>query len=68
VMWLAEQDLVCGGCGHRVDESMDPENEDRYTAKAVVCHACRARDRANQEAMEDPESLSGRYWTTELRR
>jgi hypothetical protein len=38
--WQAELDLLCSGCGHPKDESMDPANEGSYEASARRCHAC----------------------------
>ena len=60
--WQAEQALRCAGCGHPLDETMSPEAEGAWRARALRCHACAARARAldNHEG-----STEGLYWTVE---
>ena len=36
---------ACVGCGQDRRESTNPDNEYRWRAEAVRCHACAARDR-----------------------
>lgn len=46
---LAWQELdadKCGGCGQPRGESFDPANQDQYDVRALVCHACYAREQA----------------------
>lgn len=57
--WQAEADLICGGCGHPIDESMDPDNEDAYVAHVNVCAACAAKER--KQAATPEEALIGAY-------
>lgn len=49
-----EADL-CSGCGHPMDESMDPDNERAYFAPAPHrCHACTAIAVKTDEYIEVP--------------
>jgi len=45
--WQAEQARLCSGCGHSLDETMGPDQFDKWNAeKTGACDACRAIDRA----------------------
>ena len=46
-------------CGHDRRESMDPKNEYQYTAEAVRCHACAARDRAAESYAKQDGLMAG---------
>lgn len=43
--WADYKASLCDGCGHPKHETFAPENDDKYTATVLVCHACAARDR-----------------------
>ena len=45
---LHDKDVCPGGCGHYLDETV--EMDGFHTAHVVVCDACSARDRHNDEA------------------
>lgn len=61
--WQAEQNARCGGCGHPLDESMDPDNEEGvYEVRHSVCHACAARERAIEK---HEGSKTGRFFIVE---
>lgn len=53
VEWALEyqrwEKAICSGCGHPLDESMDPEFEGAYDAEWVVCHACSAKEALSKE-------------------
>lgn len=36
--WKHQDALLCNGCGHPLDETMDPARE--YDAEVVVCRGC----------------------------
>jgi hypothetical protein len=59
--WQAEQDLLCGGCRMPVTETMDPaaDEDSRYVAEPVVCHACAARDRGERHYMKNSDHPDG---------
>lgn len=38
--YLREEKLLCPGCGHPRDETMDPEAEGHFRARSYKCHAC----------------------------
>lgn len=41
--WQLERALLCPSCGLPLDETTDPDNEGRYTAQKIRCHACHAK-------------------------
>jgi hypothetical protein len=47
--WIEYRDSLCPGCGRKRIESMAPENDDAYTAIALRCFACAAKERASAE-------------------
>lgn len=62
--WQREQDLLCPGCGHPRDETMDPEAQDRYDSKALRCFACAAKERAAEKfTKHERPNLAGLYFT-----
>jgi len=48
--WQTEQELLCSGCGHPTDETMDAKAEGEYEVHRVKCHACAARDNRARDA------------------
>lgn len=49
-----EADL-CGGCGHPLWETTQPDNEDRYRARAAIrCHRCTASLQAQESYETSP--------------
>lgn len=68
IAWQTVQDDRCPGCGQPRSESMHPDNDDAYEAKAWVCHACAAKTR-KADAIADqggPKTLGHTYLTTHL--
>lgn len=63
MVWVAEQELKCAGCGKRRDESFDPDGPD-YDATALICRACEARDKA-AERMREGGGAHGVYLALE---
>lgn len=43
----------CGGCGHPLSETTDPEAVTDYRGKAVTCHGCVALGKAREKAKRD---------------
>lgn len=64
--WIRERDLKCPGCGQPRDESMAPENQNRYRAHPIRCHACAARERAAEQRRKQENDPSGLMWSVEL--
>jgi hypothetical protein len=54
--------MSCAGCGQDRRESLDPETETAWTAEAVRCHSCAARDRASTAWNKDGGSTAGLNW------
>ncbi|MEN3123277.1 hypothetical protein [Janibacter sp. LM] len=50
----AYEDGLCGSCGTPRVYGMDPDAHRHYTAPAETCHACAARDRANDTDAKRP--------------
>lgn len=48
--WQYEQDQRCHGCGHPVDESMDPALAGSWDVERVLCYACEVRERVADKA------------------
>ena len=61
MIWQAERDNTCKGCGHPIDETTDPDAEDTYTAHKIKCFACAARDR---RASDSTGQTFGIYYRT----
>lgn len=47
--YLADERLICDGCGKPKVETFDPVNEWKYKAVVVACHACAAKRRAERQ-------------------
>ena len=47
---------------------MDPANDGRYVAEAMRCHACAAKQLADQDMASSSGAAYGIYWRTDLRR
>lgn len=62
LVWQAEQNARCGGCGHPLDESMAKDAEDTYEVSHRVCHACVARENAIEA---HKGTKQGRYFIVE---
>lgn len=56
---MREQALLCPGCGHPRDETMDKDAYDHYKAHVLRCHACAARDRAAKKHTDQPHDSAG---------
>ena len=54
---LHDRDLCPGGCGHYLDETS--EMDGWHEAHTVVCDACAARDRYNEEAAKSDSRVPG---------
>ena len=60
VAWHLEQKLICSGCGHFIDETMD--HDSTWVAEAITCEACAARERDEEEWSEsDAKPYGVRY-------
>lgn len=55
--FLADEHLLCPGCGEPLAESTSIDNEWTYRAFALSCHACAAKSRA----MRKPVDRDGLY-------
>ncbi len=62
--WQAEQ-AQTHGCGHPLDESTDPANQDAYRVRVRRCFACEARDL--RMAAVDDEDKPGLFMAVERR-
>lgn len=54
--YLADERLICDGCGLPKADTFDPANEFSYRATPLECFACSARARAGK-AMSNPEGV-----------
>lgn len=61
--WQQEQDLLCPGCGQPRDETMDPELQNAYRARALRCHACAAK--ARKAASFGDKGLEAMFFSVE---
>lgn len=53
---------TCSGCGHPLDESMDPANEGRYIVPPPHrCHACTALQIAYERDTKAPNKIALRH-------
>jgi uncharacterized cysteine cluster protein YcgN (CxxCxxCC family) len=77
-LWLAEdleavliqqreQASLCSGCGLPIDETMDPENEGTYIARAFACHACAAKDKQEKKFTSGNHDADGLRFIVERR-
>ena len=57
--WLREQALICSGCGHPRDETMQKEADGKYTPHILICHACAANERALRKFMDERPKATG---------
>lgn len=62
LVWQAERDATCGGCGQPRSESMAPENRNAYEVEAYTCHACVARELHLKEATSSGFESHGVYY------
>ena len=61
--WQSWQAQLCAGCGHPRDESMSHEDHGpTYTAEALRCRACEAKDIARREWVDAEGSTDGLYF------
>lgn len=61
--WIAYEASLCVGCKQPRVESMNPANEERYKAEAIVCFACASRERkARNDAQNESGTLPGCYY------
>lgn len=54
--FLADEHLVCSGCGELKVESFDPVNEGAYRAVPLACHACAAKRKAERK-LDDSDGV-----------
>ena len=47
--WMDWEASLCGNCRRQRSETMDPTNDDAYTATPIRCFACAARERSAAE-------------------
>lgn len=59
LLWQAEEDAKCGGCGEPLDESTAKENEKYYAATEVMCFGCAAINRRAEKAEKDKIPSAG---------
>lgn len=58
---MAEEAMLCPGCGLPRDETMAKESDGAYRAKAQRCHACAARDRKAKEFTQGHHEAGGLF-------
>ena len=46
--WDVEQNLICSGCGHPLDETTEDRDRAAWVAEPVTCWSCASRDRVEQ--------------------
>jgi hypothetical protein len=46
--WQYQQDLICQGCGHPIDESHDEDIRAAWVAERRVCWGCAAKERTQR--------------------
>jgi hypothetical protein len=63
--WQREQSLICSGCGHPRDETMDKRNQHAYKTSAYRCFACESKEKAARRAAEKG-GAEGLYFAAEL--
>lgn len=68
--WQEYDASLCSGCHHPRDESFAKENDDKYTAEVLTCHACASKDRLahnrSQSREKDTPPPAGEYFTVRL--
>lgn len=64
--WMDYEASLCGGCGHPREESFSEGNFEKYTAVALQCHACAARDHKSSTLAQGDGDTSGMYYAVEL--
>ena len=47
------EDNNCSGCGLSFTDTLNPENERKYSSIPVVCHACAAKNMAAEDFREN---------------
>lgn len=65
--WLEEEALKCPGCGMPRDETMRKEAHDDFHSKALRCHACATRDRAQHQFTKQEHDPAGLVFSIERR-
>lgn len=55
--WQEDKASRCGGCGHPLDETTDPDAEEAYRVHTIRCHACTARDRKDGQPLDEPSGV-----------
>lgn len=60
--WQAEQNMLCRGCGHPLDETTEADAEDAYDVHEVRCWGCAPAQQAAAEF--DGEQHGLRFVTT----
>lgn len=63
--YLREEKLRCPGCGLPRDETMDPEAQRQYRARALRCFACEQRDAKARQFTKTAEGSAGLYVVVE---
>lgn len=57
----------CTGCGHRLEESLDPELEGQWRAEILRCHACATGGRVIDAFQHDGGDTRGAQVRVERR-
>lgn len=60
--WQDAKEWACPGCGTDRRESMDKHHHDHYTAAAIRCHACAARDRKQRQFTKQEHDDAGLFF------
>ena len=62
IAWRQYQAGLCPGCGQPKELAWHPENEGWYDAAGIVCHACTAKEQA-QNPKADPTRYHALLYT-----
>ena len=63
--YLQERSMTCPGCGLPRDETMDPEADGFFRARALRCHACAAMAREERRFTGQRHDAGGLYFAPE---
>lgn len=57
--WQAEKNLLCGNCGHHLDETLAPDAARAYQAAEMTCHACQVIEWRRTTLSEQDTDMAG---------